>query len=47
MRSQDKFTPPPWIESDSVRETLLHLFEMVASYCASCGSDLGSKLEPW
>jgi hypothetical protein len=38
-------TPPPWEESDSFRETMLQLLEMVASYCTSCGSDLGSKLD--
>jgi hypothetical protein len=38
-------TLPPWEESDSFRETTLQLLEMVASYCTSCGSDLGSKLD--
>jgi hypothetical protein len=36
---------PPWIEDDSIRETMLQLLEMVASYCTSCGSDLGAKLD--
>jgi hypothetical protein len=36
---------PPWIEGDTFRETTLQLIEMVASYCASCGSDLGSRLD--
>jgi len=38
-------TPPSWVEADSIRETLLLLLEMVASYCTSCGSDSGSKLD--
>ena len=38
-------TPPSWVEADSIRETTLYLFEMVASYCTSCGSDSGSKLD--
>jgi hypothetical protein len=37
--------PEEWNESDSFRETTLQNFEMVASYCTSCGSDLGSKLD--
>ncbi len=36
---------PPWEESESFRETMLIFIEMLASYCASCGSDLGSKLD--
>jgi hypothetical protein len=38
-------TPPSWVEADSIRETTLMLLEMVASYCTSCGSDSGSKLD--
>jgi hypothetical protein len=45
MPSYANATPPPWTEADSVRETTLQLLEMAASYCTSCGSDLGSKLD--
>jgi hypothetical protein len=45
MPDRPESIPPPWIEADSIRETTLMLLEMVASYCTSCGSDLGSKLD--
>ena len=47
MPSLPQSTLPPWDESDSFRETTLMILEMVASYCASCGSDLGSELDLW
>jgi len=38
-------SPPPWNEADSIRETTLLVVEMAASYCTSCGGELGSELD--